>query len=110
MHRRSDKTLDDLARMINPHIRGWINYYGHFYRSAPLLQVGAILDPEPGRRRPGSLGARQVQTPAPEAKARKGLAGTGSPGKPKPLRALALCACRRRNIGSRMTREGHVRF
>jgi RNA-directed DNA polymerase len=46
MHRRSDKTLDDLARMINPHIRGWINYYGHFYRSAlywTLNRVDAVL-------------------------------------------------------------------
>ena len=31
---RSDKELDDLARMFNPYIRGWINYYGHFYKSA----------------------------------------------------------------------------
>lgn len=30
---RSDKELDDLARMFNPFIRGWINYYGHFYKS-----------------------------------------------------------------------------
>jgi len=32
--RRSDKSLDDLARMFNPVIRGWINYYGHYYKSA----------------------------------------------------------------------------
>jgi RNA-directed DNA polymerase len=31
---RSDKALDDLARMFNPYIRGWINYYSHFYKSA----------------------------------------------------------------------------
>lgn len=38
--RRSDKTLDDLARMFNPIIRGWINFYGRFYRSMlyPLLR------------------------------------------------------------------------
>jgi len=34
LQRRSDKALDDLARMFNPFIRGWINYYGHFYQSA----------------------------------------------------------------------------
>ncbi len=34
LQRRSDKALDDLARMFNPYIRGWINYYGHFYQSA----------------------------------------------------------------------------
>jgi RNA-directed DNA polymerase len=34
LQRRSDKALDDLARMFNPCIRGWINYYGRFYQSA----------------------------------------------------------------------------
>jgi len=34
LHERSDKALDDLARMFNSHIRGWINYYGRFYQSA----------------------------------------------------------------------------
>ena len=32
--RRSDKALDDLARMFNAKIRGWVNYYGAYYRSA----------------------------------------------------------------------------
>lgn len=32
--RRSDKAIDDLARMWNPVLRGWIQYYGRFYRSA----------------------------------------------------------------------------
>ena len=37
---RSDKSLDDLARMFNPVVRGRINYYGSFYKSAlyPTLQ------------------------------------------------------------------------
>ncbi len=37
---RSDKALTDLARMFNPYIRGWINYYSHFYKSAlhPVLR------------------------------------------------------------------------
>lgn len=33
-HLRSDKSLDDIARMFNPIIRGWITYYGRFYKSA----------------------------------------------------------------------------
>lgn len=33
-HLRSDKSLEDLARMFNSVIRGWINYYGRFYKSA----------------------------------------------------------------------------
>jgi hypothetical protein len=34
MHRQTDKSLDDLARVVNPVVRGWINYYGSFYKSA----------------------------------------------------------------------------
>jgi len=34
LHLRSDKALDDLARMFNSHIRGWVNYYGRFCPSA----------------------------------------------------------------------------
>jgi RNA-directed DNA polymerase len=30
---RSDKCLEDLARMYNPIISGWINYYGRYYKS-----------------------------------------------------------------------------
>jgi len=38
--RRSDKSLRDLAQMFNPIVRGWINYYGAFYKSMlyPLFQ------------------------------------------------------------------------
>jgi group II intron reverse transcriptase/maturase len=32
--RRTDKDLEDFARMFNSVIQGWINYYGRFYRSA----------------------------------------------------------------------------
>jgi hypothetical protein len=37
---RSDKDLEDLARMFRARIQGWINYYGAFYKSAlyPTLQ------------------------------------------------------------------------
>jgi RNA-directed DNA polymerase len=42
LHRRSDKSLDDLARMFNPYIQGWINYYGHFYRSRLLRDLQRI--------------------------------------------------------------------
>jgi RNA-directed DNA polymerase len=40
-HRRSDKSLEDLARLCNPVLRGWINYYGQYYRSAlyPIFDV-----------------------------------------------------------------------
>src|SRR5262249_45679807 len=31
LHHHSDKSLQDLAKMYNPYIEGWINYYGQFY-------------------------------------------------------------------------------
>jgi RNA-directed DNA polymerase len=34
LHLRSDKSLEDLSRMLSPKVRGWINYYGSFYKSA----------------------------------------------------------------------------
>ena len=33
LHLRSDKALEDLAGIANMHIRGWINYFGNFYRT-----------------------------------------------------------------------------
>ena len=33
MHRCSDKSLEELSKMYSPVIRGWINYYGSFYKS-----------------------------------------------------------------------------
>lgn len=40
IHLRSDKAIDDLARMWNPVLRGWIQYYGRYYKSAlyPVLR------------------------------------------------------------------------
>ena len=32
--KRSDKAIEDLSRMFNPIIRGWLQYYGRYYRSA----------------------------------------------------------------------------
>jgi len=30
---RNNQRLEDLARLVNPSVRGWMNYYGQFYRS-----------------------------------------------------------------------------
>ena len=30
---RNNQRLEDLARFVNPVVRGWMNYYGQFYRS-----------------------------------------------------------------------------
>jgi RNA-directed DNA polymerase len=46
LHRRTGHTFTDLARMINPIVRGWMNYYGAFYRSALyglLTRINAYL-------------------------------------------------------------------
>jgi RNA-directed DNA polymerase len=34
IHRRTDLSLDDLARWLNPIVAGWMRYYGRYYRSA----------------------------------------------------------------------------
>jgi RNA-directed DNA polymerase len=33
VHLRSDKSLEDISCMFNPVLRGWINYYGKYYKS-----------------------------------------------------------------------------
>jgi RNA-directed DNA polymerase len=40
IHRRTDLTLDDLARWLNPIVAGWMNYYGRYrpFVMGPLLQ------------------------------------------------------------------------
>ena len=46
LHLRSDKRIEDLARMFSPVIRGWLQYYGSFYRSAlypPMKQLDRSL-------------------------------------------------------------------
>jgi RNA-directed DNA polymerase len=32
IHLKQDKSIDDISRKFNPVIRGWINYYGRFYK------------------------------------------------------------------------------
>src|SRR5262244_3636542 len=39
---RSDKALEDLSRMFNPIIRGWLQYYGRYYRSALYPTMRAL--------------------------------------------------------------------
>ncbi|MGH3411267.1 MAG: group II intron reverse transcriptase/maturase [Streptosporangiaceae bacterium] len=42
LHRWSGETLADIALAINPSVRGWINYYGCFYRSELIWSLGCI--------------------------------------------------------------------
>jgi RNA-directed DNA polymerase len=43
LHLWSDQDLADLAKEINPTVRGWINYYGRFYRTE-LIQTLRHID------------------------------------------------------------------
>ena len=40
IHRRTNLSLNDLARWLNPIVAGWMNYYGRYYRTElyPLLR------------------------------------------------------------------------
>jgi len=33
---KNNQRLEDLARLVNPSVRGWVNYFGRFYRSKCL--------------------------------------------------------------------------
>jgi group II intron reverse transcriptase/maturase len=43
IHLRTDLSLEEIAKLVNPTLRGWINYYGSYYRSA-LRRVLAHFD------------------------------------------------------------------
>jgi len=46
LHNRSDKSIEDLARMFNPVVQDWLNYYASFYKAAPyptLRHVDLVL-------------------------------------------------------------------
>lgn len=46
IHLRSDKELEDIARMFNAKVQGWVNYYGSYYKSAmypPLRNIERYL-------------------------------------------------------------------
>jgi RNA-directed DNA polymerase len=34
VHRMSDKSIEDISRIFNPVIRGWVTYYGSYYKTA----------------------------------------------------------------------------
>ncbi len=66
LHRCITDTMETLAKRVNPCLRGWINYYGKYYRSEigrPLLQVDHYLIRwirSKYRRSTGTLGMRQA--------------------------------------------------
>ena len=44
IHMAINKTLEDIAKSINPIVQGWINYYSRFYKSALSQILGHIND------------------------------------------------------------------
>ena len=44
LHLWSGLTLADLAQEINPIVRGWINFYGRFYRTELIQTLKLIND------------------------------------------------------------------
>ena len=104
LHQRSDKSLQDLANLYNPYIGGWINYYGQFYRAqlrSTLQRIDGYLV-RWARRKYKRLRERPKGTRDWSARVRRCQS--------KPLCSLAVCECRRPNIGSRVNREVHARF
>jgi hypothetical protein len=46
IHRHTNSTLTDLAERINPIVRGWMTYWGHFHRAQMfglLQRINAYL-------------------------------------------------------------------
>ncbi|MEV2911076.1 group II intron reverse transcriptase/maturase [Paenibacillus larvae] len=43
IHRQVSRTLEELARWLNPYVQGWFNYYGQFYSSS-LYRLCRYLD------------------------------------------------------------------
>ncbi len=69
LHHRTGHTFADLARWINPIVRGWMQYYGAFYRS------GAVSTPLAHQRLPGALDPHEIPTAARREKSHRVLAG-----------------------------------
>jgi hypothetical protein len=75
LHRRTELSFAELAEMINPVVRGWMQYYGAFYRSALSMLLARIntylgaLDPQEAptatcpQEGPRSLGPRHHAVP-----------------------------------------------
>jgi RNA-directed DNA polymerase len=104
LHLRPDKTISDLARIFNPIIQGWINYYGRFYRSG-LIKV---------LRRINAYLVRWAQCKYKRlrrypAKARRFLVDV--PTSARSVRPLAIRHARGRlDDGSPVSREAHAGF
>ena len=71
IHRRGHLELDDLARMFNVKIRGWINYHGRYYPTA-LWRTFQGLNRRPLGDRVGRLRRRRLRGAANAAQKQTG--------------------------------------
>ena len=93
--------LDDLAKMFNPIIRGWINYYGGT-TSQPSTPTPSVTS----TRSPGTMGTSEVQVSQASIGGDHGaLAGSHRATPATPVRPLGPASGTRLNNGSRMRRE-----
>ena len=47
LHLCSGTTMEELSRRFNPIVRGWLQYYGRFYRSALDAPMESKMEPKP---------------------------------------------------------------
>ncbi len=100
LHHRTHLTEADLARRINPIVRGWMNYYGAFYKSAlyPLLErINAYLMRWIRKKYQRLRGRKKAQTAWTQA-------DPGRPTTTQVLRALGLDHLRPQGLVTRTAR------
>ena len=107
LHHRTRLTEADLARWVNPIVRGWMNYYGAFYRSAlyPLLErINAYLLRWVRRKYQRLRGKRKPARRGTEPSGNDQVPSPTGPGSPTPPQSGD------QNDKSRITRKRYVRF
>ena len=99
---RSDIQLEDLARMFNPIIQGWINYYSRYYKSALYLTLKCL-------ERRLIMWAMRIQTPTASSQTSRTVVESH-----RAETALCLlagdCCMPRLDDRSRMSGDVHVWF
>jgi RNA-directed DNA polymerase len=104
LNRRIGTDLSGLAGSINPQVRGWINYYGRFYRST-LYFLARRIDEHLVR-----WAMRKLKRFRRRKGRAWGMARCHTGARPSPVRSLAPDRRHRSACKSRMTGDCHVRF
>jgi group II intron reverse transcriptase/maturase len=104
LHHRSDLSLTELAEMYNPCIRGWIGYYGHFYKTQlrpTLTRIDAYVI---------RWARRKFKRMRHRTKGARDWFDRFRRENPHLFAHWVLCHGKRPNIGSRVNREVPARF